>query len=332
MTYTEIKLDYANKAQSKIAELTTAIQKQIALGNEAQNELDSACELLNFHESLFCSTNRWSEKDTIYWIEHFKIKYALFDFTFIDQDIYSLPVVLPGDTPQGNYATITDLEILRTQTHNVDIELAVRIQALEEFDYSALIPQSLINDVSFAKTKVNEHDNSIASLNSQLQSIINGINQHIADNSKHLQSGEREAWNSKLSLQQLNNILSNYAQSLHQHPIADISGLSEILNSLQQQLNNLPIPENGNDGVTPRISIGTVEHGANLSISLDPASTLNNPILNFVLVKGDRGEEFKIDAVDNLERRDEHSLEESGYSFVAQDTGDIYSIGTWCLE
>ena len=78
MTFDETVLDYANKAQSKILEFTDVIQEQLATGHESPTELDHAIELLDFHESLLCDTNPWSEVDTLYWIEYFIVKYNIF--------------------------------------------------------------------------------------------------------------------------------------------------------------------------------------------------------------------------------------------------------------
>lgn len=336
MTFEEIKLDYANKTQTKISELTAVIEAQFSLGNESPEELEAVIELIDFHESLFsCPKNKWSEEDVLYWIEHFKTKYALFDVEWVDEDLYSLPIAVPGGNPGvGDWATNSALELVRSELAATDTELTERILALEQFDYSDLIPESLTSDVAYSKNKVDEHTTAISGVNTQLTSIVTNLNEHIVELTKHIQAGERSAWNAKVSPQQLTSAISNLAEALHSHQMGDIDGLQDTLNNLQTQITNLPAPEAGQDGITPNITVGSVTEGETFSVSLAPESTLQNPILNFVLVKGEKGDAFIIDKVDNLANKHFYDNEETGYAYLAQDTGDLYiliSAGNWSL-
>lgn len=325
MTFDEIKYDYSNKAQTKIAELTDVIQVQLAQGNEAEDALTSSIELLNFQESLLCSLNPWSESDTLYWIEYFKTKYALFDTPYVNTDIFDIPITLPGNNNGGgDFATVADLADLRADMNAVDSALSDRITALEEFDYSGIIPQSLLADVGQLKTTSEEHQESIASLIEDLEAVITALNQHIADNVKHITSAERTSWNARVTASQLSTAIAGLAAAGHSHLIGDIGGLSGILSSLQTQINNIPTPQNGENGQTPTIQIGTVTEGDEFSVTLDPASTQLLVILNFVLVRGEKGDGFIIDAIGLLADRGNHDDEEEGFAFLAQDTGLLY--------
>src|SRR5690606_6072225 len=107
---------------------------------------------------------------------------------------------------------------------------------------------------------------------------------------------------------------------------------SDLLNSLQAQINNLPIPQDGEDGATPTIQIGTVSEGEEFAVEIDESSTQTNVILNFTLKKGEKGDGFHIDAIGNYSDRSLYNNEAPGFAFLAQDQGYMYfliSAGNW---
>lgn len=332
MTFEQTKLDYANKAQSKFVEIVSVIEQQIAQGVDAIDELEKAVELLDFQESLLSSTNPWSEEDTIKWIEYFKDKYNLEEIPWVDTDIYILPQVLPGQDPGSGYVTHADLAAEVSDLEAADAALEERIKALEEYDYSSLIPQELLDDVEQLKSDVHGIGEDLETLQGSVLSNQSSLSSHISNTSVHVTSGEKAVWNAKVSQSELSDGLATKANVTHSHSLSDVTGLQTALNSLQAQINNLPIPQDGEDGATPTIQIGTVSEGEEFAVEIDESSTQTNVILNFTLKKGEKGDGFHIDAIGNYSDRSLYNNEAPGFAFLAQDQGYMYfliSAGNW---
>src|SRR5690606_27973397 len=118
-------------------------------------------------------------------------------------------------------------------------------------------------------------------------------------------------WNSRVTSGELTTALSGKSNTNHTHTIGQIQSLQAELDALAQSI----IDNAAEDGVTPNISIGSVVSGTTPSVTLDPSSTLENPILNFVLVKGDQGEQgepFEFGAIDFLANRSNYINEAFG--------------------
>jgi hypothetical protein len=108
-----------------------------------------------------------------------------------------------------------------------------------------VIPQTLIDDVAANKAAVADHEERIDDLEAAQGADSSALATHIADANKHIQAGERAAWNAKVSATTLASTLLNFAAKVHSHAITDVTGLQNILNNLQNQINALPVPEDG---------------------------------------------------------------------------------------
>ncbi len=318
---------YGNRAQTKIAEHATLIEESLRKGLTIDDSRLLGIELLNFQVALFGSRCPWTDTEKAYWINFMTERHELVDIAYTDFEPFVLPVVVAESTANGDFVTHPQLADAVQDLEDADEALNVRITALENFDYSDLIPQSLIDDVAANKADIIEHAELIDEAQDAIIQTENDLASHIADNSKHIQTGERETWNAKVSASQLSAGLAGKSGTGHGHTIADISGLQNALNQLQTNINNIPTPEDGQDGNTPVISIGTVTEGETPSVEVDPGSPAEAPVFNFVLKTGAKGDPFEFDAIGPLSGRSTYDGETPGFTYLASDTGNYYILG-----
>lgn len=286
--------------------------------------LEEAQMLMIFQRSLFSPYCPWTDDEKAEWIAWMTDEFGLIDIPYTDYDMYVVPTVVLPDTANGDYVTHAQLDDQVQILENADQALSDRITALEEFDYSSLIPQELLDQVAENTAEIADIQADLDELIDAVIAVESGLAAHIADNSKHLQAGERTSWNGRVTQAELTTGLSGKANSVHTHNITDITGLNSALTNLQNQINSFPEPEDGDDGITPTISIGTVEVSDPPYVELDPASTIENPILNFGVPQGPAGEDFEFDATDTFANRSLYDAEDPGFKFLAYDTGRYY--------
>lgn len=331
MTTEEKIISYSNRAQTLISELTDIIELQVRQGLTANTELNSVVELLDFHETInnyFCP---WTDLQKETWIEFFEIRYNMIDIPATITEQYVIPVVVATTTGNGVSQGTLDAAVAALEIQ-ID-SLSASVDSWLGFNFNDLVPQSLIDDTAEAKAGAIANAGAIATLGINIATNASGLATHIADNTKHLQSGERDTWNAKVSQTELAAGLGTKANTSHSHEQSDITGLSTALNNLQQQITDLPTPEPGEDGASPVIVIGTVEEGVDVSVEIDEASTPLNRILNFTIPRGNDGNGLDINATGTIEDRDLYDAEADGFIFVDTVNSEAYVLNSavWSL-
>src|SRR5690606_21992118 len=93
-----------------------------------------------------------------YWINWMTERHGLAEIGYTAIDTFTLPVIIVQETSGGgNYVTHPQLNDAVQELENADAALDARITALENFDYSELIPQSLLDDVAANKEAIEDH-------------------------------------------------------------------------------------------------------------------------------------------------------------------------------
>lgn len=323
MTQQEI-LDYANKAQTKICEYADNVEQKLRVGLDNIDQLVLGIELLDFQVSLLRPNGEWTDAQKEKWITFMIERHQLEDIPLTDFDQFEIPITVIQDTVGGNYVTYPELNVAVNTLESVDDALDARITALENYDYSSLIPQSLLDDVAEALSNSEDNASAISTINGILSTLSTNLTNHINNTDVHIQPGERASWNGKVSVAALASALSGKSDVGHTHTQDQVSGLEDALNTLYNLIISIPTPVDGNDGVTPIIQIGTVETGPIPSVEIDPESSPEAPVFNFVIPQGEKGDPFQFDAMGPLADRDDFIGEDEGFQYLALDTGNYY--------
>lgn len=331
-------LEFANKAYTKVAELADEARfeenskKRIAI-------VDRGIFLSDFLYVLDGKYNNWSTSFVLEEIDRLINEYDLFEVSYnpLQQNISDIVVSPIGGNGNvsGDFALQTSLNAEAAARIARDNDLQTDIDAVDQrvtdLDFSGLVPPTVVFSeetpgfqdfptllgTSFPNKAV------LDTISEQDLLDIDSHNTHVADSNIHVTTGDKNTWNGKVSQAELTSALTGKAPTVHGHSIGQITDLQSELNALAQSI----IDNAAQDGVTPTLSIGTVTQGVSTSVTLDPSSTSTNAIFNFVLQKGDKGDQgeaFAFDAVDFLANRVNFINEAFGFTFVDVQTGLVY--------
>lgn len=318
MTINEQVLNFISKAQTKVAEIALKVAEQDEVF--VDDEVLLGAELLDACESLYCSYNDWTDDDKIKVIEHYNNKAGLTDYLATDTLFFELPIInneggATGDyVDNGTYSSFVSANNERL----VDIEGDVEDLKNKTYDFSEIVPQQIVDDIAYSKTKVDEQATSIQGLGNSIGSVLTSLNAHKNEVGKHLTPEQETAWNAKPTQSELTTAIGTRAAASHSHEIANINQLQETLNDLQGQIDDLPA-----DPIVPVFTIGTVEEGETASATI--TGTVSNPILNLVIVKGDTGADGKNFTIDqqglDALRFTTYANLETGKTYLSTDLG-----------
>jgi hypothetical protein len=314
---------FINKAQTKIGLYTDEIEPLLRKGIQSNFEVEMAVELIEFLESLQHVNCPWTDEEKIYWMAFMEVRHNLTDVVYQDYDPYQ-PAALVILGPGAGGVTLDQLYTILVAYTNVDISLQNQINSL--ITQIGNLPD-FYADFLALQIVVNGHTLTIGSIQDAITALNDLLLDHINDTEVHIQPGERDAWNARITQQQLDDALTTKADVNHTHPISDIEGLQEELDDLQEQIDNIA----GQDGITPNIQIGSVVEGDFPSVELDPMSTPEIPIFNFVLKSGDP---FRIDAAGLLSDKFLYDNQPAGFTFLDLPSGEIWirmgnAAGVW---
>jgi len=275
MNITELKTTFLVKAQVKIADLALFVAQGLGDSFTREQDIENITELQNVVDVMQDDHFSWDDLDTEQVIHYLTTKHRLNDIGVYDLTGKLTNILL------GAGGGSADVNALRSYVLNMEIELRTLINACcgsGGGDYT--IPDDIMTKINEAYAEKHTHGNK-AILDQLTQDMIDAFASmatHIADNDIHITAQERITWNGKVSQQELTNGLAGKANTVHSHPISDVTGLQDALDTLANA-----------QATIPEFSIGSVTLGASPGVSVDNTDPAH-PILSFILVKGDQGD------------------------------------------
>ena len=299
----EIKNDFLIKAQLRVSELALNVTESLESGNEAEKELVEATELIKAIEVLSCPLSKVSDPEQEAIAGYLMRKYNLTNVVK-DNMVYL--------TTGGDY----DDSDLQEKYQKLLLDL---VKLTADFNsYKSAVASTFTEDILANTNARHGHDNKdiLDQITSVTLSDIEASKSHKDNTSIHVTSEEKTDLLSKPTRQEFNELAAEKANETHLHEIADVNGL---VNALAQ------IPVKGETGNTPIITIGTVSEGSP-AVTAD-VTDKDNPILNFVLPKGEDGKSFTVDVVGNDNERLDIKYEDKDdqFHFLSRSTGILYT-------
>lgn len=331
-------LTFANKAFTKISAL--ADDARLEDNKRKRREIvRSGKKLAKYLIAIDDSRNQWQANSLMLTIDNLINEYDLFEVPVNPSqlNINDLTTRILGETGGDGSGNVTTTQLNAEAAARIaaDNSLQTNIdtvdQRVTDLDFSGLVPETVVFSEATPGFKDFPTELGIAFPNkSTLDNVTDQNLTDIGSNNAHRNNGDihvtlaqKNDWNSRVTSGELTTALSGKANTNHVHTIGQITGLQAELNQLAQDI----IDNAAEDGVTPNISIGSVTSGTTASVTLAAGSTAANPILDFVLVpgdKGDQGDPFEFGAIDFLANRSNYINESFGFSFVDVQTGLVY--------
>ena len=331
-------ITFANKAYQAIGDLADKARLENDR-KEVKKIVTSGMKLGIFLISLDDKRTNWSTLFTLRTIDRYIDEFDLFKIPFNPTQLSfdNITTRILGDTGDGtgDFATTLQLNAEAAARVNQDDNLQNQITALDNkvdnLDFSTLVPETVVFSEATPGYKdfptelgINLPNKAVLDSISQQDVDDIGLNTTHRNNADiHVTAAQKLDWDTRVTPAELSSGLSGKAALNHTHTIGQIQSLQSELDQLAQDI----IDNAAEDGVTPSISIGNVVSGTVPSVSLGSASTPENPILDFVLVPGEQGEQgepFQFDAIDFLANRSNYISEPFGFSFVDVQTGLVY--------
>lgn len=259
------------------------------------------------------------------WLELNKISFVVYSNlqTIIQENI---------TVPSGTYALQSDLSAEIQARQNADANLDNRVQILEanQLDPSTFFPagffdlQNTSNSVVWdddARLHTHSNKSVLDQISSGLLANLQALQAHydsIGDTSGvHVSSTDRTNWNAKLTMAQLTVVLNDYAAKVHSHAISDITGLTEIIDQINTDINNMA----GSDGREVELQAS----GTHIQWRYVGDTTWID-LGDFKGDQGDQGEPFKIKARGSSANMFSaaYNGEDDNFTYLQEDTGYLY--------
>lgn len=312
-------LDFINKAQNKIADLSTDLARSLDEVYQNPEFVEIPIGLLDFIESLLSPHLDWDEETVIDLIDFWMDKAELSVVANLNLSLYQMPLVT---FQVGDGITQAQLDAVNNSSINRDnvINIQVETNRTDILNLGTILPASFydIHDASDVNvwnddTRLHAHANKTqldaitADDITRIQALLNHYNNNVAGQ-KHITEAERTTWGLRLQgitapgaslsidvTDPLNPIISYTQQAI---AISVVTLLQTTLTSLQDQINAIPA---GDTGATPNITIGTVTSGQDETPDVVISGTPEDPVLDFTLKDGGDGidgSDFVIDVRD----------------------------------
>ena len=320
---------FINRAQSKIVDLALLTADDLYEAFSDDTNIKLANELEDLVASLQDPLLDWSNYEIELAIDYYTYKAELADLALVNYTQYGTYISTGSGNSGGSYidsSWIDPFNSLSTRVNNNHNSTLSEIDRLDNrintLDFSTIIPQSLLDDVEDNNQARHSHANK-----SILDSITNGHlesiaynNDHRQDSTIHVTTTQKTRWDNKVSQAELSTGLSGKSDVGHTHPIPDIEGLDDFLETLTPEKG-----DKGDPGVSPYIEIGTYEEGEELEISVDNTNPMF-PKLNFVVPVAQDGKDFSIDVLGKAASRLKaiYTDEPLGYTYLGTDNGVLY--------
>ena len=309
-------LDFINRAQNKIADLSTDLARSLDEVDMDPELVQIPIGLLDFIESLLSPHLDWEEADVIDLVDFWMDRAELSKIVSLQLSNYQMPRVTfnYGDgITQAQLDAVNAASVGRDNALQAEVDQntadILGIGAILPADFYDIFVGSTVN-VWADDARLHTHGNmaQIDVITAQditnLSSLLNHYNNNVAGQ-KHISEAERITWTARLQgitapgasltvnvTDPLNPILSYTQQAI---AISMVTLLQSTLDSLQSQINAIPA---GATGATPVITIGTVTSGPDETPAVAISGTPEDPVMDFTLkdgVDGTDGSDFVID-------------------------------------
>jgi hypothetical protein len=329
--------NFINKAQTKVGLLTQDLLDDFdpAGYQSASSEklLLMVYETKNFIELLtsddFGGMTSKQINDTIdffwSWLELNKVN-------FVNYTNYTMPIQANITLPAGSYALAADLTAEASARVLGDAGLDSRIDDIEAllFSPASVFPAGFFDNYNTTYAVVFDDDirlhthankTDLDGITTQMVTNLSALQAHYASiggpSGVHVSSGDRSAWNAKISASDLSTALTGYSQVGHTHPMSEVDGLESTLASMAQDI----IEMAGIDG-------REVEFQRNVD-NLEWRFVGDLVWIDLGNIKGDQGVEgdpFTIDvrALSNDRLNSLYNSEDENFSYLETDTGFLY--------
>lgn len=316
---------FLNKAQNKVASLMLATASDLFESYASEENSKLAIELIDVITCLQDELLDWSDYDIESTIDYYTSKANLNDIAIVNFEDNSTYIVGGNGSTGADsswVAPFTELS-LRVDSNNSNLlnEIARLEQEIADLDFSNLIPQEVLDEIADNTSARHTHSNKTV-LDSVNQGHLDSItlnNAHRSNSAIHVTSGQKTAWDNKVSQTQLTDGLATKANTSHIHAIADVTGLSAALADIVPEKG-----EKGDDGITPTILGGTITEG-DYSVSIDNSDP-RYPVLSLAIPAPRDGEDFHIDVFGLSQNRlsSIYNNSEVGYAYLGTDNGMLY--------
>ncbi len=319
----QIKINqFIAKCQAHVSGLALYHSKGLDSGFGISEEVLEATEMLAVMEVFEDGFNDWTDYEKEMVIDYMSSEYSLNEKAIVSINDYPTVVASSSSESSDWVPSYNSLKATVDQdraNHNSDIDALNN--RIDNLDFSNLVPQSLLDEVSANTTAQHTHTNKpvLDNIDQAKYDEIGQNSTHRNDGTLHVTTTQKTSWDDKVSQQELAAAQAGKSDIDHDHQISEIVGLQEAFDGL--------VPEKGDpgsDGVTPTINIGTVTEGE-ASATMDTTDPAN-PILNLVIPRGADGESFTIDKYDNASSRlsSVYDAELTGFTFLGIDNGVLY--------
>ena len=314
---------FINRAQTKIAELSTTVASDLSEAFVDSANIDLAVELVDAIESLQSETLQWTDYEKELVVDYYSYRAKLSDIAIVNYSEYINNIAGNSTSNSAWVAPFTALTQKVDANYQEFLDEIDRLDArIDNLDLSTLIPQYLLDEIASNSVARHTHANKTV-----LDQVTQGHLDAIANNTDHRNNSaihvtaiQKQNWDAKVTAQQLIDGLEGKANVSHTHLMSEIEGLVEALNSLQPEKG-----DKGDQGDSPRIVLGEVTVGETLSITIDDTDPLN-VIFNFTIPVGQDGKDFKIEVFGAAAGRLStlYNNVEEGYTYLGTDNGYLY--------
>lgn len=314
---------FINRAQTKIAELSTTVASDLSEAFVDSANIDLAIELIDAVESLQSETLQWTDYEKELVVDYYSYKAKLSDIAIVDYSEYVNNIAGNSISNSAWVAPFTALTQKVDANYQEFLDEIARLDTrIDNLDLSTLIPQYLLDEIAANSAARHEHANKTVLdqvTQGHLDAIANNTN-HRNNSAIHVTAIQKQNWDAKITAQQLIDGLAGKANVSHTHLMSEIEGLLEALNSLQPEKG-----DKGDQGDSPRIILGEVTVGETLSITIDDTDPLN-VIFNFTIPVDQDGKDFKIEVFGAAAGRLStlYNNVEEGYTYLGTDNGYLY--------
>lgn len=327
--------DFRSKAITK--SLALSVESRAAFDDNGYQSEDSKLLLLKIYEiqsfvKLLDTTDRGglSDKETEMLVDFFSQWLELVKIPFVTYPNMTVIMADQVTVEAGDYATQVSLATEITNRQAADAILEARIDVLEAFDPDTILPagffdlltsdpKAVFNNDARLHTHANKAtiDQITDPLLADLVALAAHYSSYNGPNSLHVTTAERIAWNARITAGQLTAALADYALLVHTHSIAQITGLEDVINQINDDIAAMA----GSDGREVELQLnGTVLEWKYVG---DPTWIALGDLKGDT---GDPGEPFTFDVRGETSNRLNaiYDDEDENFSYLEEDTGYLY--------
>ncbi len=334
--------NFINKAQTKVRELAKLLisnfDRQGYQSADSEDLLLKLYETRNFIE-LLNTTDRggMTDKQINDLIDFFWKWLELNKISFVNYPNLTTNIQENIIVPSGTYALQADLVAEVQARTNADVGLDERIQVLEGFDPETILPPNFFDNQVASNvnvwdddTRLHTHANkdTLDDLTAELLTALQALEAHYASIGEtagvHVSTDDRNGWNAKVTVAQLNALSTVYAPLSHtqagadKHTISQITGLNDLITQLNLDISNMA----GIDGREVELQSPDGDEIQWRYVGDEDWISLGN----FKGDAGEAGDPFTVDfrGLSSGRLSSAFDGEDEGFAYLETDTGYLY--------